>query len=726
MKEWLTAQEIAAERLPDMPADQSGIWRVAQRDGWNNCGLCRRRAGSEGGGGFEYHFTLFPALAQIAYQQRHMQPIELPVKPAKQAPDVSLSARAQQERDARLAIVAAFETFSRGLQLGYATRVQVFTDKYNAGSLAVDQFARDVLPTISKRSLARWQSQKRDGKANRLGHDPGLARKGSGLLDAANGGAVRMFILGQIANRPHLCADDIRTQCRAEFGDELVGRDGVLVPMPPVRTFQHTIKHLKVRHKVELLKLTNPDAYRSAYAPAGVGMLRHITEPNQMWQIDASPVDALCVDGRHSIYACIDIATRRMIFHVSRTPRASAVALLMRKAIIAWGVPDLVKTDNGSDFVAKETQRLFTSLDVDVQRSQAYTPQEKGHVERGIRTFQHKVGPLLPGFIGHNVTDRKAIESRKAFAIRLGESDAQTFGVTLTAAQLQAYVDEWAEVSYQNRPHAGLRRRADLRRRTPFEAALASRRPIRTVDERALDLLLMPVAGRDGRRVVGKKGIEVNYYFYMPERILPGTEVLVRMNTEDLGRVHAFTPDGGEYLGDAVCPELSGRNPYEVAAERKAAARAYAEERAAPIRAEAKRIERGGPLIDKHLEIARRDAPNVIVLPKREEEHSTPQIAAAIAAMESRTRVPETALSGRAAEIHAELQVQQPPPGVTLLRTEETPQQRFRRALDMRQRMDAGERFSDQELLWLGGYEAGPEFRGLKTMYDDFGGVMSM
>ncbi|TIY11595.1 MAG: transposase family protein, partial [Mesorhizobium sp.] len=459
MKEWLTAREIAELGLRDMPITQQGISALILREGWNSCGLARQREGREGGGGFEYHYTLFPALAQIDYRQRKMI-VELPVPATKPSPDASLSARGQKERDARLAIVAAFENFSRGLQLGYATRVQVFTDKYNAGSLSIDQWVLDIVPSLSKRSLARWQSQKRDGRVNALGHDPAKARKGTGVLETANGGAVRMFMLGQIANQPHLCADDIRTQCRAEFGDVLtIASKGVekTIPMPPVRTFQHTLKHLKARHKVELLKLTNPDAYRSAYAPAGVGMLRHITEPNQMWQIDASPVDALCVDGRHSIYACIDVATRRMIFSISRTPRASAVALLMRKAIIAWGVPDLVKTDNGSDFVAKETQRLFTSLDIDVQRSQAYTPQEKGHVERGIRTFQHKVGPLLPGFVGHNVTDRKAIESKKAFAVRLGESDAETFGVTLTAAQLQLRVDEWAEVSYQNRPHAGLR-----------------------------------------------------------------------------------------------------------------------------------------------------------------------------------------------------------------------------------------------------------------------------
>ncbi|UVK45342.1 DDE-type integrase/transposase/recombinase [Mesorhizobium sp. AR07] len=724
MKEWLTAREIAAEALPDLPTSKRGVNELIDREGWSQSALCRKRMGQDGGGGLEYHFELFPVLAQVAYSQKYMVVEPAPVM-APPDPDNTVSARAQEERDARLAIVAAFEKFSHGLQLGYATRVQVFCDRYNVGMIEVSKFVRETMPAISKRSLARWQATKRAGKANSLGHDPAKSRKGTGALETANGGAVKAYILGLIAHRSHLCADDVRVQCRAEFGDVLtVVSKGVetVIPMPPVRTFQHALKHLKVRYKVELLKLTNPDLYRSTMAPAGVGMLRHITEPNQMWQIDASPVDALCVDGRHSIYACIDIATRRMIFHVSRTPRASAVALLLRKAIIAWGVPDLVKTDNGSDFVARETERLFASLGIEVRRSRAYSPQEKGHIERGIGTFQRKVGPHLPGFIGHDVTDRKAIESKKAYAQRLGESDADTFGVTLTARELQDKVDEWADIKYQNTPHEG------LDRRTPFQAALASTRTIRKVDERALDLLLMPVAGGGGRRIVQKQGIEINRYHYMPERIMPGTEVLVRMNTEDLGRVHAFTLDGGEYLGDAICPELSGLNPQQVAAQRKAAAKAFHEESTAPIRAKMRQIDRGGPAIDRLLEVARREVPNVIALPKREEVHETPQIVAAITAMESRTRPPETKLSGRAAEIHAELQVQQiaAPPGVTMLRTEETPQQRFRRALDMRSRLEAGERLSDQELLWLGGYEAGPEFKGLKAMYDDFGGVMSM
>lgn len=717
MKEWLTAREIAAEQLPGMPTTESAVIRYAERHDWQG----RPRAGK--GGATEYAIAWLPQVAQVTYVQRHMI-IEVPGKPAQAFLPVEGSDKAQLESHARAAIVQAFNKFSRGLQLGYASRVQVFCDKYNQGSIAVADFVRETVPTISKRSLARWQEKHRQGKA--LGHDPAKSRKGTGVLETANGGAVKAFILGKIAHAPHLSAEAVRDHCRHEFGDFIIAiSKGVetAVEMPPVRTFQHTLKHLKERHKVELLKLTNPDAYRSHYAPAGVGMLARITEPNQMWQIDASPQDAACLDGRYSIYVCLDVATRRKVVSLSRTPSASAVALLIRKAILAWGVPDLIKTDNGTDFVARDTERLFAALGIDWERSTAYSPQQKGHVERAIKTFQHSFCHELPGYIGHDVADRQAIRARKAFAERLGEKDENLFCVELSAAEMQAKADDWVEIKYHNTPHSG------IDGRTPFQAALASKRPFRAVDERALDLLLMPVADGGGIRVVTKTGIRVNYYDYMPERILPGTEVLVRMDPADLGRVYAFSPDGGEFLGDAVCPELSGRDPKQVAAERKAAAKAYHEEATAPIKATVKRIARGGPGIDARLEVARRDAPNVIALPKREEEHTTPQIAAALDAIEAKTRAPENkTLTGRAAEILTELQTRpaEPPPGVTRLRTEETPQQRFRRALDLRARHEAGEELQAAELLWLGGYEAGPEYRGMKKMHDAFDGSISM
>lgn len=102
------------------------------------------------------------------------------------------------------------------------------------------------------------------------------------------------------------------------------------------------------------------------------------------------------------------------------------------------GVAKVIKTDNGSDFVAVSIKRLFADLSIDPDVSDAYSPEQKGHVERVIKTFQHEVCPQLPGYIGHSVADRKAIEGRKSFAERLGADEKELFEVALTAEQAPA------------------------------------------------------------------------------------------------------------------------------------------------------------------------------------------------------------------------------------------------------------------------------------------------
>lgn len=400
-----------------------------------------------------------------------------------------------------------------------------------------------------------------------------------------------------------------------------------------------------------------------------------------------------------------------------------------------------MKTDNGSDFTARDTQRLFTSLGIETMLSDPYQPQQKGHIERAIGTFQRKVGPLLPGFIGHSVADRKAIESRKSFAARLGESDADTFGVTLTGPQLQTHIDQWAFEIYQHEPHSG------IGNKSPFKVATASAKPIRRVDERALDLLLMPVADGGGRRTVTKFGIRVGGYHYMTPTILPGTVVFVRQDPLDLGRAYAFSEDGAQFLGEVRCPELAGIDPVTFVREAKALQRELVEELSKPIREEARRIAKGPALFDRVLATKRRDAPNVIALPKREERHSTPQIAAALDAVAAQPPVardlsPREAAEHRRliermqAEEDAELRqrtdaiverrieeieaarVAHLPPTVTVL--PESPKERYRRACHFRQLLDQGQ-LDGADGLWLGRYEQSAEFKAHAKIHEDFG-----
>ncbi|WP_126398271.1 Mu transposase C-terminal domain-containing protein [Blastochloris tepida] len=719
MKAWLTARELAALALPDLPDTERGVQIYAERAGWtSSLAHVRKRAGR--GGGLEFAIELLPPLARIEYERRH-RAIESPA-PALAVPmlGTDLTDRAARERDARLAIVRAFEAFGRGQRLSATAQTALFVDGYNAGALQIDAWVREIIPQISVRTLARWRAARAEGRADRLAHDPGAARRGKGVLDLAHGGAVRTFLLALLAHNPHLSAEHLRAQIRYEFGDRLDLGDGKAVDVPPVRTLQHYVARLKETEKVALTKLSDPDRYRGSMAPSGVGSYRWVTEPNTLWMIDASPIDALCVDGRHTIYACIDIATRRLVLYVSRTPRASAVALLLRKSILAWGVPDAVKTDNGSDFVARDTQRLFAALGIEMQLSDPYQPQQKAFVESVIKTFQHDCATLLPGFVGHSVADRKRIEDRKSFAERQGEDTAETFGVALTGAELQAQVDRWVESIYAQRTHSALGL-------SPALAATRSKRPVRTVDPRALDLLLMPVAGGDGTRTVTKFGVRVDGFHYVVMDALPGDQVLVRMDPADAGRIYAFNVADGRFVGEGVCPELAGIEPAALLAARKSAQAEILSEATREARKAIKEITSGPSLLERALAVAERDMPqNIIAFPRPTEAHETPAIAAALDAMAPKPASTVATLSGRAAELHAEM-LQAPPitaaarQNVTPLRVQENRQQRFRRALDLEAKRADGIPLSEEEAFWLGGYAAGSEYRAMRTLYEDGG-----
>lgn len=725
MKEWLTAREIAAEKLPMMPDTKRGISMMADRENWNDHPYARPRRGR--GGGMEYRYLIMPLAAQMAYMQKYKvigadgpSQEELPLTGGSDLTD-----RARLERDARLAILTALNDFLAGARARSRTidaALYHFTTKYNNRSLHIDGWVLDAVKSVSPRSLARWRAAAANGQKDKLAVDPSAARKGTGLLDTAENGAVRDFVVAWIASAPHLSADTIRGYCKDRFGDEIADRNGELKPLPPPRTFQHFIKVLKASEKVVLTKITNPDKYKSAMKLSGTGTYRHIKDPNALWMIDASPVDALCIDGRHSLYACIDIATRRLVITLSKTPRASAVGLMMRKAILLWGAAKVVKTDNGSDFVAVSIKRLFANLAIEPDVSDAYSPEQKAHVERVIKTFQHEVGPQLPGYIGHSVADRKEIEGRKSFAQRLGADEKELFEVSLTAEQLQRHIDDWLEYKYHERSHGG------LNGQTPNAVAAASMAKISRVDERALDVLLMPVAGKNGLRTMTKQGLKIDHFYYLTGSIMVGTEVFVRLDPIDMGKVYAFSVEDGRFLDAAICPELSDVNPAEYVRAQKEVQAELVRERERQIKADIRELKKGPSGIERTIRLAKREAAeraaqntNVIQLPKREAEHMTPSIAAALEVSTAPKAAPSIASDAQRDIVLADLAAQWPFENVTPIRSEPTPAQRFRSALDIEQRLAAGDAVEPQKLIWLGSYRESAEYKAQRTMWEDFG-----
>lgn len=699
MRIWLTASEIAKLALPGYPTTKRGVLDRAERENWYGRPELVRPAPRRGGAVEFYRLLLTPEAqaclsAKIVAQAAGS--VAMKARAAQEPEAVSLTPAAEENRDARLFLLAAIDDHRRIGRLSATTADNSFVLAYNLGKVAVDGWIRQAVPELSFRTVSRWRATAKAGTLHRLGVDPGARRRGKGALEQPE---VRTRLLALMVAQPHLSSKNLLKNLRDHFPDLDVAE----------RTVRLARAALKDSEKVMLAKLTNPEAFNNKYRVSGTQSHR-VTRLNELVMIDASPVDVLTKDGRQAVYVAVELYSRRLILHVTPTPRAAAVGELMRRTILAWGCPERLKTDNGSDFVAKASKRLFAHLGIDVDTSTPFAPWEKGQVERAIRTFQHDCGPLLPGFCGHNVAERKVIEARRAFAQRIGDTDEHAFSVELTAAELQRYADRWAAEVYAHAPNDG------IGGVTPFAAAAGYIGAARTVEPRALDVLLQPIAGRDGIRTVHKSGVQVDgSHYHCPSLI--AEKVLVRMDRADMGRALLFTPDGEQFLGEALCYEILGVNPAEaIAAARKEQNRIIAE-RSAEVRAEVKKI-KPRDMIEAVLRQAAKDSGVLVELPRPTTAHTTPAIEAAAEAARGAEAAPALAPVPRTsapADDFAEA------PNVTRLRTVETPQQRFRRALALEAAVAAGEPVTVEDAMWLGAYQAGPECRGMRSAYEDFG-----
>lgn len=698
MKQWFTSSELAELALTGLPATARGIAKLATRENWPEyTALVRRRQGRGGGGGFEYHIDQLPMVARLDYLSRQVvvdikdiaaERAEIDHEPG--------SAAEMTERDARLAIVAISNRFKRDSGYTASGADDYFCRLVKADNIELPEWISAAVTKISPRSISRWRAAKSRGEAQSLGFDRSKNRGGTGILDRAHDGELRSFILAHIANNPHLSAKHVRLAVWGSYGDEIqIGHD--THSLPPLRTFQNTLKVWKKTYRNELMRLSDPDAYKnkSRVVVTGTTLADRL---NQVWEIDASPLDMMCTDGRINIYVAVDIYSRRSIIHMTKTPRAVGVGELIRKGINKWGIPELIHTDNGSDFKANATQRLLSSLGVELSFADAYSPEQKGVVERHIKTFQHDLPVILPGFIGHNVADRKRIEGQRSFADRLGMPDDKIFNVSMSMAEVQEIADFWAEKVYGENVHSTIGSTPNKR------AALAAGTVRRLKYPEALDILLAPLVGKDGLRKVTRAGIRYNGSDYTIGSVMPGKQVFCRFDPADAGHLYVFEPDGETFIDHATNWLLAGIDPGELVHRELAKRKALEDNTIKDMRRERHRIKKDKLAI---VNAMRREAienePNLLVFPKPEEQHETPQIAAAADAAKTPTR--------RAAK----------PAKIVSLAEKESDWDRYRRAVSLQTRIDGGEAVSDTERAWLAGYQAGSEYRTCKKMVEEFG-----
>lgn len=700
----MTLSEIAEMKLPGLPASARGMAKRAQSEGWaKRPGLSRARKGQKGGG-LEYSIELFPEEARAELVARHgaieIEP-EILAELIEYRDDDPLSGAERRRRDARLHVLAMFESFRRGKDMTVRDALVLFPTGWKSGDIAAPEWVRSEIPRLSKKSIGSWRTIHRDHGPDALGID----RRGRpAAIDTAADGQAKIAALAAIAKNEFLSAEHLGDYLEMRFGDDL--------PEMSTRTVQRTRLRLEAENRNVLMKLRDPDGYRSKVKVSATNSTR-ADGLNDLWQLDASPADVMLKGTkRHSIYASIDIWSRRVMILVTDAPRASAVAALVRRCIIAWGVPRCIQTDQGSDFIAKATSRLMEALGIEHDVCDAFDPAKKGNVERVIKTFQHDL-PVCPGFIGHNVAERKRIESRKAFSRRLGMPDEELFDVDLDVVEFQQWCDTWAGTIYAHNTHGSLRGAAN----TPYLKAVSWTGETRRItNEAALDVLIAPIAGKDGRRRVHKQGIKIDKEYYQTSAAWPGDDVFVRMDPLDLGRVHVFDLDGETYLGLAVCPPLAGLDPAEVTMQVKAAQKAHEQEALVGIRKEMRAI---GPrdFMNARIHAAEKRASNLTHINRQGTDYTTPALQAAEKAAAIGTTKPAGYTEEQKAQASAAvLPMPKPRP-----KPKTSPEQRIQRALDIEARLERGEDIDTDDEVFIRGYRSCAEYKSWMLIIEKHG-----
>jgi len=558
-----------AERLSLIDTDESvyaTIREICEALGRDRTTVLRRAAKEkwafeeqprEGGGViYQYRVADLPPDVRAAVSEARLRvlvPRRSPVS-ASSTP-APLTSWGRERLDDRLAVTERYLAFERMSGRKRDAAIRAFVELYNAGQVAVSFEVRAKHPTVSPSSLRRWAAAAETGEiralAGRYGNRSGSSVWDNELRD------VREFVLAAATRFPDWSCAQLRRLTGAEYGDpvELTGPNDarLTLPLPPLRSIQKLIADWKEANPSLHRRIVDPDGFKNkdmlALGDASAG----ITAPNDVWMIDASPTDVVATDGRNQIYLLIDVYTRDILVLVTRTPRTEAVKLLLRVALLSWGVPRTLVTDNGSDFTSKEARRVFAALGIAHDPATPFSPWEKPFVERAIGTLQHGLFPMMPGYCGHNVAEAQRIRARKTFSARMGESDAAAFEVALSAAEIQAHVTRWVRDVYSNTPHRG------LGGKTPAQVEAESRDTVRRVidDERALDMLLVRARGE---RRVGKKGMRVGRRHYWADALIPwvgkAEPLEARMDPDDPSRVHVYRIDPPVFVATARCLEM--------------------------------------------------------------------------------------------------------------------------------------------------------------------------
>ncbi len=580
--------ELAAMKLPGLPTSVRGMIDRAKSQGWDSRQVKGR--GGKNGMRTEYAVASMPKSVQeqIAIRRAgtHPSPEHRVLREAfaaigqmkvrEQAAQATRAAKAQEVLKELAGGLSDHEAFSLMAHCeiaegwkGWFIKAQPlkkykswepFAHAYNLAEVPVARAVREALQEISPRSVQRWVGHFETGNfAALIDRRNGDKQRGNSLF-------AHHALLGQAALKLMMDRPGIKTgQLCALLGTAAIDRDSgeELFPAPSYDQVYRFQKNWIGQNRELYLQATNPDAWKNQCMLALGSYTEEITALNQRWEMDATPADWLLLDEdgkrrRYTVSVIIDVYSRRIMVVMARTPKTQTHCFALRRALLAWGVPGQVVTDNGRDYQSEHFRRVLAALDIAHLTRNPFSPEEKPLVERVIKTLNHSILELLPNFAGHSVADRKAIEARKSFADRLVKP-GEAVEVDLTGEAMQALINKWISGIYEQTMHGALGM-------SPFARAASWAGGVKRIEsERVLDILLAKPAN-GGTRTLQKKGLHIDGAWFIAAEfgeIDVGSTVSI-LETDDLGRVIVYFRKN--FLCIAECPERTNIDRKAIAA----------------------------------------------------------------------------------------------------------------------------------------------------------------
>lgn len=311
---------------------------------------------------------------------------------------------------------------------------------------------------------------------------------------------------------------------------------------------------------------------------------------NEVVEIDASPLDMICNASdicerigyeavnnifsskeefesyvrqwqkRYTIIALIDTHSGVASFHISDSENSLAIARAVAKYIIRYGKPKMIKGDNGKAFKSEYMSSVLGSLEIRYEAVRAYSGWLKPYVERNFRALQHSFSENLAGYIGHNITERQAIEFfRSKKERRLKKGVKTNIAKLKELSEVQELMDLYAENFLNARYLERLNKTCNDAYNEKINDAVA-------MDAISLSARL----SKKELKHVNKKGVSVGGVNFYNVQMFNYERVIIRENIDNINECFVWDEDDKNFIGVANVLDMDeGVSVEEAKAARK-------------------------------------------------------------------------------------------------------------------------------------------------------------